>query len=93
MSKLLEQSVRQADDGTFDFRCPVTDGSCGGVDDKGTAVPFTSTGWPSRKVALARARQHVDDHKGIAPMPSLADFHAEHGLTTSPEGVVTVKDL
>ncbi|HET7399726.1 MAG TPA: hypothetical protein VFJ94_14510 [Intrasporangium sp.] len=93
MSKLIEQAVTQDEDGTYGFRCPVNDGSCGGVDDKGTVVPFTSTGWPTKRLAQARGQQHVDDHKGIAPTPSLADFRVEHGLITSPAGVVAVRDL
>lgn len=84
-SKLLEQSVTQTDAG-WDFVCPGVAGSeCG---------PFTSTGWPTKVAALARGREHFDDHLGTAPMSTLEDFRAKHGIGVDPEGnAVTLEDL
>jgi len=88
-TKILEQSVTQADAG-WDFTCPGVAGSACG--DRG--VPFTSTGWPTKTTALARGREHFDDHLGIAPMSTLEDFRAEHGLGVSDTGAaVTLEDL
>lgn len=88
-SKLLEQSVSQGDDG-WDFVCPGVEGSlCG---EEGGA-PFTSTGWPTKASALARGREHFDDHLGT-PMSSLEDFRAKHGLGVTDDGkAVRLEDL
>jgi hypothetical protein len=88
---MLEKSVAKNDDGTWDFRCPgPVDSLCG--------VPggerFKSTGWPSKKVALARGQQHFDEHRGKKAMPQMHHFMAEHGLTTTEQGeVVRLEDL
>lgn len=87
MSKALDKAVSAADDGTYGFTCPVTDGSCGA-----DGVPFTSTEWPTKKAAAARLQQHIDDHRGTAPMQTLEDFREAQGLVEN-NGVVTVKDL
>lgn len=94
---LLGKSVTKNTDGGYDFTCPVNDGSCGSkaTDDK-PAGSFTSTGWPTRDAAEARAQEHFDDHKGIEPMSSLDDFRDKHGLSPSGDGltaVVSAKDL
>lgn len=91
-SKIVTDAVTESEDGTFAFNCPVTDGSCGDRDKK---VPFNTSGWPTAEIALARAEEHVQDHLGVAPMSTLEDFRAKHGLTVTPDGkaVVTVKDL
>lgn len=83
-TKLLEQSVTQSDDG-WDFVCPGVEGSpCG---------PFTSTGWPTKATALARGREHFDDHRGVA-QSSLEDFRAKHGLGVDKNGkAITLEDL
>lgn len=87
--KILEDAVFSPDDGaTWTFLCPVTNG-CGEPEGRG----FLSEGWPTRKVALARGQQHFDEHKDLDPMPELAVFRAEHGLSVDAEGVVTVEDL
>ena len=79
----LTDSITSPDNGeTWDFNCPKTDGSCG---DNG--IGFTSTGWPSAKVAKARGRQHFDEHEGNGVAQSLDDFRTEHNLT--PEGKVS----
>ncbi len=89
MTRILDASVSTADDGeTWDFACPVTTG-CGDVGGAG----FTSTGWPTKKAATARGRQHFDEHKGRGPAQTLEDFRRDQGLTVDAEGVVTVKDL
>lgn len=87
---LLEQAVTQnEDDGTWGFQCPGVAGSvCG---DRG--VPFSSTGWPEQTHALARGRQHFDEHKGLGVMPELETFRIEHGLTVVDGAAVKVEDL
>lgn len=72
----------------WDFSCAVFAGNalCG----------FQSTGWPTKKVAVARADQHLTEHKEHVPMPDLDTFRAEHGLTsagTLPDGAVRLEDL
>lgn len=87
--KVLEDAVTTPDDGgSWDFRCPVNTG-CGEPGGAG----FESTGWPTRKVALARGQQHFYEHTELAPMQSLDDFRRDQGLTVDADGVVTVKDL
>lgn len=90
-SRLLEDAVTEGDGG-WDFHCPVTDGSCGTE-----GASFSSTGWPTKKAALARGQEHFDDHKGVAPMSTLEDFREAQGLFTvqNDDGTVTVsaKDL
>lgn len=91
MSKLLDQAVTQAKDGTWGFVCPVNDGTCGVFGDNSKS--FTSTEWPSRKVAMARGAEHFADHKGEGAMSSLDEFRKKHGLQVDAKGVVTAKDL
>lgn len=88
-TKLLEQAVAQGDTG-WDFSCPGVAGSaCGG-----NGVPFASTGWPTKATALARGREHFDDHRGTAPMSTLEDFRAKHGLDVDDAGnAITLEDL
>jgi hypothetical protein len=78
------EAVTKDAEGLWDVRCPVTDGSCG---------PFTSTGWPTKKIAQARYEQHLDDHRGVAPAQTLEEFRAAHGLAVDAAGVVRVSDL
>jgi hypothetical protein len=89
--KILDESVTSTDDGTtWDFQCPGVAGSrCGTVD----GPPFTSTGWPSKKTALARGQEHFDEHKGNGPARTLEEFRKAHGLTVDPDGAVKVEDL
>ena len=63
----------QQSEGLWDFACQ--------------QCPFTSTGWPSKKVASARASQHFDEHLGGIAMASLDEFRTEQGLTS--EGKVS----
>lgn len=88
MGKILDQSVARGDEG-WDFRCPGVSGSpCGGEE------PFASTGWPTKASALARGQEHFDDHRGVAPMSTLEDFRAKHGLGVTEDGkAVSLEDL
>lgn len=74
--------VAKADDGSWTYQCPGVPGDpCG---------PFTSAGWPTRKVAEARGEQHARAHSHLEPTPSLDDFRAEHGLVAHEDGVRAV---
>lgn len=42
---------------------------------------FTSTGWPTRKVAEARGAEHFAEHNGDGLMSDLGKFREAHGLT------------
>lgn len=90
-SKLLEQSVSKGELG-WDFVCPGVEGSlCG---DPAAGLTFASTGWPTKTTALARGREHFNDHLGIAPMSTLEDFRAKHGLGVDTDGnAITLEDL
>lgn len=92
MSKVLNDSVTQADDESWTFQCPGIEGSGCGVPG---GVPFISSGWPSKKVAQARGAQHFAEHKGEAVTPSLDEFRAEHGLVAHANGThaVRIEDL
>lgn len=90
-TKLLEQSVTQGDTG-WDFTCPGIQGSACG--DAAGGVPFASTSWPTKATALARGREHFDDHLGTAPMSTLEEFRAKHGLGVDTDGnAITLEDL
>lgn len=85
---LLDLAVTQAEDGSWGFQCPGVAGSrCG------DAAPFSSTGWPDQSHAVARGRQHFDEHKGLGVMPELDQFRTEHGLTVVDGAAVKVEDL
>lgn len=87
MGKVLDQSVTESDGG-WDFQCPGVQGSpCG------KEQPYSSTGWPTKKIALARGQQHFDDHKGIAPMQELDAFRRDQGITVHEDGTVSVEDI
>lgn len=90
MADILSRSVGRSPDGeTWDFQCPSVAGSpCGGE-----GGPFSSTGWPTRKVAEARGRQHFDEHKGLGVSQSLEEFRADQGLVVADDGSVSVEDL
>lgn len=63
MSKILDDAVTQDEsDGSWGFTCPGIIGQTCGVpgDDSRN---FTSTLWPTKKVATARGAQHFEDHK------------------------------
>lgn len=92
-SKLLTDAVSKGEDGTWDFECPgIADSVCG---DPHSDQAFTSTGWPSRKVAEARGAQHFDEHQGLSVTPDLDAFRAEHGLMPHANGIhaVRIEDL
>lgn len=79
--------VTRNDDQGWDFTCPVfTNATCG----------FQSVGWPTKEIAVDRAREHFGEHKGEGVTSSLDEFRAKHGLTdkgTLPDGAVRVEDL
>ncbi len=77
------ERVTETDLKVFDFRCPYPDG-CG---EPGNAEkPFISAGWAERKHAVERGRQHIAEHETGKPMPELAEFWAEQGLTQGTAG-------
>jgi hypothetical protein len=90
MPNPLTRSVTRADDGTWGFQCPGVAGStCGNP-----GAPFSSTGWPEKKHATARGRQHFDEHLGHGVTQSLEEFRAAHGLGVDRDGsVVSLEDL
>lgn len=92
-SKILQDSVSSPDDGqTWEFQCPgIANSRCGNTE---TGQPFLSTGWPTKKTALARGQEHFDEHKGIATTTTMEDFMTKHGLAVAADGrAVKVEDL
>jgi hypothetical protein len=101
MSKRLEAAVSGNKTDGYTFTCPVTSG-CG---DPGSGEGFVSRGWPERKYAIERGREHFREHvTGADPeqttvvASSLEEFRAKHGLGTDPDDgaraiVLTDKDL
>lgn len=90
----LSACVTEADDGTWDANCPVTDGSCGTRPEKvEDRVPWRSTGWPTKATARARLDEHVEEHKTGQPASDLNEFRAKHGLIVDESGVVRAEDL
>lgn len=45
------------------------------------ACGFTSSGWVSERLAVARGVEHVAEHDSGEPAPELAEFRAAHSLT------------
>ena len=88
MPKVLDDAVTQGEDG-YDFACPGVQGHPCGAD--GNA--FTSTGWPTKKAALARGAQHFAEHKGEADPVELIDFRTDQGLTVEDGRAVKLGDL
>jgi hypothetical protein len=95
---LLDKAVSKNADGTYDFQCPGVAGSlCG--DPQGPS--FSSREWPTRKSALARGRQHFNEHVTASDpdldtvlTQSLEDFRAEQGIGVTPQGkAVTLEEL
>lgn len=83
--------VEKAADGTWTYTCPgyPTD-DCGGND----LTSFTSSGWPTKKIAEARGAQHQAEHEDStnqSPMPELDEFRAEHGLVAHEDGLRAVQ--
>lgn len=90
---LIDDCVTEKD-GAWDFQCPVNDGTCV----LPGAVPFTSSGWPTKTIAKARGLEHFAEHKGEGTASSLDEFRAKHGLAvgTDKDGqpaLITAKDL
>lgn len=93
LEQILKKSVSQdADADTFGFKCPGIEGSRScppGGDDT-----WSTTGWPSKKLASERGREHLTEHKTGVAMPSLEEFRDGQGLGVKPDGsVVKVEDL
>ena len=84
----LDKAVT-ADGDTWSFACPGVKGS--GCGDNG--MPFTSSGWPTKKAATARGRQHFDEHKGLGVSQSLDEFRKDQGLVVNDDGSVSVEDI
>ena len=77
MAKILDKAVTKGEGDTYDFACPGVQGSpCGSAD-----KPFVSSGWPTKKAALARGAQHFAEHKGD-PMQELAEFRRSQHVDT-----------
>lgn len=87
LEQILKKSVSaDADADTFGFQCPgFSDSRCG---DPMTGQPFASTGWPDKKLATERGREHLTEHKTGEAMPSLDEFRQERGLAVQPDGSV-----
>lgn len=89
--KILDDSVNPGEGDTWDFQCPgITGSKCG---DPAAGAFFASTGWPTKKVALARGRQHFDEHKGLGVAQSLEDFRRDHNLVVNDDGTVSLEDI
>jgi hypothetical protein len=56
-------------------------------------VPFSSSGWPTKKSATARGAEHFAEHKGEGVMSELHEFREAQGLVVNGDGSVSVKDL
>lgn len=70
----ISDTVSEADNGLFTFTCPAESG-CGS---KG--MSFTSSDWPTSKIAEARGIQHLAEHVNQVPMQDLEEFKVEHGV-------------
>lgn len=79
MSK-LDDAVSEGETG-WDFVCPGFDGDpCG---------PWASRGWPTKKTATERGREHFASHTDKVPTSSLDDFREKHGVQLNDDGSVT----
>lgn len=85
-AKLKADAVTLAETG-WGFVCPYTTG-CG---DPGSTAGFTSTGWPTKKSALARLETHLAEHKGHPPV-DLDEFRAAHGIGVRDDGTAYLLD-
>jgi hypothetical protein len=89
VSKILDAAVTESEGG-WDFQCPGVQGDgCHSAE----GVPFSSTGWPTKKAALARGAQHFAAHKDKTPMQELDAFRREQGLVVNDDGTVSVEDI
>ena len=64
----------------YDFRCPYPNG-CGEY-----GVPFSSIGWSERDHAVARGKQHINEHETGEATPSLDEFRVAVGITPDTAG-------
>lgn len=79
---VLDKSVTQNENG-WDFECPNIQGSpCGEPGGRG----FLSTGWPTKKAALARGQEHFDEHKGLGAAQELHEFRVSQGIGVADDG-------
>jgi hypothetical protein len=76
MPKILDDSVAQADDGSWTFQCP---GIVGLPCHTTEGVPFSSRYWPSKKVAAARGDEHFKEHQlGAHLLKLIAEAGEDH---------------
>lgn len=90
MSLLDDCVFKDEETGTWKFECvkPV-DSPCGIPGGPG----FVSSGWPTKKSALARGEQHFAEHRGEGTVQQMHEFLADQGLGVDERGGVFVKDL
>lgn len=82
--------VTKAEDGSWTYTCPgYPFDACGG-----DLPSFTSSGWPTKKIAEARGAQHEaehDDPTNQTRMQELEEFRQAHGLVAHEDGLRAVK--
>lgn len=72
------KSVQEGEAG-YDFVCP--DPICQRpAPPDGEPRPFTSKGWPTRKAAELRGKEHLAEHKSGEPMRELVYAMADTGV-------------
>jgi hypothetical protein len=69
-----EKALSQSGD-AWDFQCP--------------GCEFVSTGWPTKKSAMARGAQHVNEHESGGLMQDMGEFIEGNGLMVNPDGSVS----
>ena len=47
---------------------------------------FVTSGWPTKKAATERIKQHRGEHRGEGEMEDLAEFRARHGIGVNENG-------
>ena len=91
-SKILDNAVTQSENGLWDFRCPgFSDSRCGAG-----GVPFYSTAWPTKKAALARGYDHLNEHKIGEATRELNQFRDDEGVSVeelAEQSGLSVKDI
>lgn len=43
---------------------------------------YQTSGWPLKKIAVERIKQHRNEHQAGEPMELLSEFRARHGLVS-----------
>lgn len=76
MAKILDAAVSQSENGMWDFRCPgFSDSRCGAG-----GIPFYSTAWPTKKAAMARGFDHLNEHKIGEETRELGQFRTDENI-------------